>query len=49
MSLTAGKVIASDMRRSYQTVEEMIEEYHPDAVVVAYSMQMLRDDEYEFQ
>ena len=49
LSLTAGKVIASDMRRSYQTVEEMIEEYHPDAVVVAYSMQMLRDDDYDFQ
>lgn len=49
LSLTAGKVIASDMRRSYQTVEEMIEEYHPDAVVVAYSMQMLRDDDYQFQ
>ena len=49
LSLTAGKVIAADMRRYDHTVEELIEEYHPDAVVVAYSMQMLRDDEYEFQ
>ncbi len=48
LSLVAGNVIASDMRRSYYTVEEMIDTYHPDAVVVAYSMQMLRDDEYQF-
>lgn len=48
LSLTARKVVSSDMRRSYQTVEEMIDQYHPDAVVVAYSMQMLRDDEYQF-
>ena len=28
---------------------ELVEEFQPDVMVVAYSMQMLRDDSYEFQ
>ncbi len=49
LSLVAEDVIAVDLRRSDKTLEEWVKEYNPDAVVVAYSMQMLRDDAYEFQ
>ena len=41
-------VIGVDLRRSEQPVEQWIEEYRPDAAVMAYSLQMLRDDEYQF-
>ena len=49
LSLVADEVVAVDLRRSDRTLAEWIEAYEPDAVVVAYSMQMLRDDAYEFQ
>ena len=49
LSLLAGKVASYDLRRCTETLPELLEMYHPDAVVVAYSMQMLRDDNYEFQ
>ena len=49
LSLVAEDVIAVDLRRSDRTLAEWVEEYNPDAVVLAYSMQMLRDDAYEFQ
>ena len=42
-------MISVDLRRSDRTLAEWVEEYNPDAVVLAYSMQMLRDDAYEFQ
>ena len=45
----AENVVAVDLRRSELTLQEWIEQCKPDAVVVAYSMQMLRDDAYEFQ
>ena len=47
-SLMARHVIAIDMRRDIEPLEWWVEQYHPDAVVMAYSLQMLRDDEYEF-
>ena len=48
MSLMARHVLCVDLRRDVQPLEWWIEQYHPDAVVMAYSLQMLRDDEYEF-
>ena len=48
MSLLARHVLCVDMRRDVQPLDWWIEQYHPDAVVMAYSLQMLRDDEYEF-
>ena len=49
LSLVADEVVAVDMRRSEKTLEEWIDACAPDAVVMAYSLQMLRDDAYEFQ
>lgn len=49
LSLVAEDVIAVDLRRSEKSLAEWVGEYKPDAVVLAYSMQMLRDDAYEFQ
>lgn len=49
LSLTARRVASVDLRRSDETLPELMRKYKPDAVVVAYSMQMLRDDAYEFQ
>ena len=49
LSLVADQVVAVDLRRSDLTLQEWVEKCKPDAVVVAYSMQMLRDDAYEFQ
>ena len=48
MSLMARHVLCVDLRRDVQPLEWWIEQYRPDAVVMAYSLQMLRDDEYEF-
>ena len=45
----AENVVAVDLRRSERTLQEWIDQCRPDAVVVTYSMQMLRDDAYEFQ
>lgn len=49
LSLVADQVVAVDLRRSELSLQEWVESCKPDAVVVAYSMQMLRDDAYEFQ
>jgi len=49
LSLVADQVIAMDMRRVDMSFEDMISRYEPDIVVMAYSMQMLRDDAYDFQ
>lgn len=49
LSLVADEVVAVDLRRSDLSLREWIDRCDPDAVVVAYSMQMLRDDAYEFQ
>jgi len=49
LSLVANEVVSVDMRRSDSGVTDWVEKYDPDIVIVAYSMQMLRDDQYEFQ
>jgi len=49
MSLMARHVLCVDLRRDVEPLEWWVEQYHPDAVVMAYSLQMLRDDEYEFE
>ena len=48
LSLLAKNVVTVDLRRDVDPLETWIEQYHPDVVVMAYSLQMLRDDEYEF-
>lgn len=48
LSLVASDVISVDLRKSEDSVETWIENYDPDIVVMAYSLQMLRDDEYKF-
>ncbi len=48
LSLVAGKVISVDLRRDVDPLEVWLEKYRPDAVVMAYSLQMLRDDDYQF-
>ena len=48
IALVAGRVISVDLRRDVEPLEWWVAQYHPDAVVMAYSLQMLRDDEYEF-
>ena len=49
LSLTVDELYAVDLRRSELSLSEWIEQTRPDAVVLAYSMQMLRQDKYEFQ
>lgn len=49
LSLTAHEVIAVDLRKDSKTAQEWIDEYQPDHIVMAYSLQMLRDDEYKFE
>ena len=48
MSLMARNVVCVDLRRDVEPLEYWLEKYRPDAVVMAYSLQMLRDDNYEF-
>ena len=49
MSLMARRVVCVDLRRDVEPLETWLEQYNPDAVVMAYSLQMLRDDDYDFQ
>lgn len=49
LALMANKVVAVDLRRSDYTLSELLETYQPDVVVQAYSLQMMKQDEYEFQ
>ena len=49
LSLVCDEVYNVDLRRSDLTLQEWIDETNPDIVICAYSMQMLRQDEYEFQ
>ena len=49
MSLMVRRVLCVDLRRDVDPLETWLENYHPDAVVMAYSLQMLRDDDYDFQ
>lgn len=48
LSLVAGRVVAVDLRKDVEPLEWWVEQYRPDAVVMAYSLQMLRDDDYQF-
>ena len=49
LSLVCDEVYNVDLRRSSLTLQEWVDETNPDIVICAYSMQMLRQDEYEFQ
>ena len=49
LSLVARRVVCLDLRRGTRPLEQWLEEYKPDAVVMAYSLQMLRDDDYAFE
>ena len=48
LALAAREVISVDMRQDVDPLETWVEKYQPDVVVMAYSLQMLRDDEYKF-
>ena len=48
LSLLASDVLCVDLRRDVEPLERWLEEYDPDVVVMAYSLPMLRDDNYEF-
>lgn len=50
LSLVADEVIALDMRHEDTgSLDDWMAKYDPDIMIVSYSMQMLRDDAYEFQ
>jgi hypothetical protein len=49
LSLLARHVISVDLRQDVEPLEAWVEKYRPDAVVMAYSLQMLRDDDYAFE
>ena len=49
LSLVCDEVYNVDLRRSELTLQEWVAETNPDIVICSYSMQMLRQDEYEFQ
>ena len=49
LSLAARRVVCVDMRQAVDPLETWLENYRPDAVVMSYSLQMLRDDAYDFQ
>jgi hypothetical protein len=49
LSLLARNVVCVDLRQDVDPLETWLDKYHPDAVVMAYSLQMLRDDNYAFE
>ncbi|MBR3273050.1 MAG: hypothetical protein IKF98_03965 [Clostridia bacterium] len=49
LALMARHVVCVDLRQEVDPLETWVAEYHPDAVVMSYSLQMLRDDEYAFE
>lgn len=49
LSLLARNVVCVDLRQDVDPLETWLEKYQPDAVVMAYSLQMLRDDNYAFE
>ena len=49
LSLAARRVVCLDLRQNVEPLENWLAKYPPDAVVMSYSLQMLRDDEYQFQ
>ena len=48
LSLAASDVYAVDLRQTDRPALSFVEEFQPDAVIVAYSQQMMRDREYAF-
>jgi len=48
LSLLAKHVVYVDLRQDVDPLDTWVKKYQPDAVVIAYSLQMLRDDNYEF-
>lgn len=48
LSLVARNVISIDIRHESMDYLEWVEKYDPDIVVMSYSLQMLRNDQYEF-
>ena len=48
LALLARDVITVDLRRDVEPLEKWLGEYRPDIIVMAYSLQMLRDDDYAF-
>lgn len=48
LSLVARNVISVDIRHESMDYLEWVEKYNPDIVVMSYSLQMLRNDQYEF-
>lgn len=48
MSLAAREVCAIDLRRTQRTVEEMVEAFAPDAVLVVHCQEMMRGKNYVF-
>ena len=49
LALMARHVVCVDLRQEVDPLETWVAEYHPDAVVMSYSLQMLRDDAYAFE
>lgn len=49
MSLLARNVVCVDLRQDVDPLQVWLDRYHPNAVVMAYSLQMLRDDNYAFE
>ena len=49
LSLLARNVVCVDLRQDVDPLPVWLEKYEPDAVVMAYSLQMLRDDKYAFE
>lgn len=49
LSLMCRNVVCVDLRQDVDPLETWLEKYQPDAVVMAYSLQMLRDDNYAFE
>ncbi len=49
LSLLARNVVCVDLRQDVDPLEVWLDKYRPDAVVMAYSLQMLRDDNYAFE
>ena len=49
LALMAQRVVCVDLRQDVDPLETWVAEYQPDAVVMSYSLQMLRDDEYAFE
>ena len=49
LSLLARHVVSVDLRQNVDPLEDWVSAYKPDAVVMSYSLQMLRDDAYAFE